>query len=74
VSKAKNLIPAITTNINGEIFDSGHYKSDKTMHAAGGIISTVLDLSLWLKVKWTQKFTKRSHNFKTLFVKIIRIV
>jgi len=62
VSKANNLIPAITTNLNGEIFNTGHHKSDDTMHASGGIISTVNDLSIWLKANINQDYSSLSKS------------
>lgn len=42
------IIPSLITSGNGEIVESGFYKKDITMHASGGIISTVNDLSKWL--------------------------
>ncbi|MFC2187546.1 serine hydrolase domain-containing protein [Fulvivirgaceae bacterium LMO-SS25] len=45
----QDIRPSLTvTNENG-VIEKGFYKSDITMHAAGGIISTINDLSKWLK-------------------------
>jgi CubicO group peptidase (beta-lactamase class C family) len=41
--------PAITMTKDNELFQSGFYKKDNTMHASGGIISTINDLTKWLQ-------------------------
>jgi len=46
--ETKNIIPSITVSKERGIIEKGFYKKDITMHAAGGIISTVNDLSKWL--------------------------
>ena len=40
---------AITMTKDNELFHSGFYKEDNTMHASGGIISTINDLTKWLQ-------------------------
>jgi len=41
--------PAVMVSKDNKIFQSGFYKKDVTMHAAGGIISTINDLAIWLQ-------------------------
>ncbi|WP_444938803.1 serine hydrolase domain-containing protein [Microbulbifer sp. JMSA002] len=50
VSKVENFLPSIITSSDGNIFTSGHFKSDLTMHPSGGLVSTVSDLATWLQV------------------------
>ncbi|WP_444922550.1 serine hydrolase domain-containing protein [Microbulbifer sp. CnH-101-G] len=50
VSKVENFLPSIITSSGGNIFSSGHFKSDLTMHPSGGLVSTVNDLAKWLQV------------------------
>ncbi len=45
----KTIRPAIQMTKDHEVFQSGFYKKDITMHAAGGTISTVTDLAKWLQ-------------------------
>ncbi len=40
--------PSITASKERGVIETGFYKKDVTMHASGGIISTVNDLSKWL--------------------------
>ena len=44
----KNIRPSLTVSKERGIIEKGFYKKDITMHAAGGIISTINDLSKWL--------------------------
>lgn len=44
----KNIRPSLTVTKERGIVEKGFYKSDITMHASGGIISTINDLSKWL--------------------------
>jgi CubicO group peptidase (beta-lactamase class C family) len=46
--KANDILPSITVSKKQGIIESNFYKQDITMHASGGIISTVNDLSKWL--------------------------
>ncbi|AXT20505.1 class C beta-lactamase-related serine hydrolase [Flavobacteriaceae bacterium AU392] len=46
--------PAVHKNENNGILKTGLYKTDQTMTAAGGVISTLNDLSKWLKVNINQ--------------------
>jgi CubicO group peptidase (beta-lactamase class C family) len=46
--KLNNIRPSLTVSKERGIIDKGFYKNDITMHAAGGIISTINDLSKWL--------------------------
>lgn len=48
------ILPSYTANSEDGIIAQGIYKNDTTMHAAGGIISTVNDLSKWLKANINQ--------------------
>jgi len=41
--------PSVRVAADKQVFQSGFYKTDITMHAAGGIISTINDLSKWLQ-------------------------
>ncbi|WP_218354617.1 serine hydrolase domain-containing protein [Alteromonas lipotrueiana] len=49
-----DILPSIVTGKDGKIFRQGHYKTNKTMHASGGVVSTINDLSLWLKANINQ--------------------
>lgn len=49
-----NILPSIVTAKSGKVFEQGHFKTNKTMHASGGIVSTVNDLSLWLQANINQ--------------------
>jgi CubicO group peptidase (beta-lactamase class C family) len=40
--------PSVISSKENGVVDIGFYKADNTMHAAGGIISTIDDLSIWL--------------------------
>ncbi|MEH6705437.1 MAG: serine hydrolase [Galbibacter orientalis] len=44
----KNIYPSLTASKERGLIKKGFYKEDITMHAAGGIISTINDLSKWL--------------------------
>jgi len=44
----KDIRPSLTVSKEKGIIEKGFYKDDITMHAAGGIISTINDLSKWL--------------------------
>ncbi|NDV16958.1 serine hydrolase [Muricauda sp. TY007] len=44
----KDIRPSLTVTKERGIIEKGFYKSDITMHASGGIISTINDLSKWL--------------------------
>ena len=44
----KDIRPSLTVSKEKGIIEKGFYKRDITMHAAGGIISTINDLSNWL--------------------------
>ncbi|GAA5442352.1 hypothetical protein Misp06_00526 [Microbulbifer sp. NBRC 101763] len=50
ISKARAILPSFITSSDGNIFSSGHFKSDLTMHPSGGLVSTVNDLAVWLQV------------------------
>ncbi len=45
----KTIRPSVTVSGTTGILEKGFYKNDNTMHASGGIISTINDLSKWLK-------------------------
>jgi len=51
----KKIRPITTVAKDGNIFRSGFYKENITMHASGGIISTINDLSKWLKTNINQE-------------------
>lgn len=44
----KNIRPSLTVSKEKGIIEKGFYKEDITMHASGGIISNINDLSKWL--------------------------
>ncbi|UGU15500.1 beta-lactamase family protein [Sinomicrobium kalidii] len=46
--KLRDIRPSLTVSNEKGVIEKGFYKNDITMHAAGGIISTVNDLSKWL--------------------------
>ncbi|QSX37805.1 serine hydrolase domain-containing protein [Shewanella sedimentimangrovi] len=54
ISDVDTIIPAITSAKDGEVFSRGHHKTDKTMHAAGGVVSTISDMATWLQVNINQ--------------------
>ena len=47
--RPEDIRPAVMVTNGGKIFQSGFYKKDITMNAAGGIISTINDLAKWLQ-------------------------
>lgn len=50
----KNIRPSLTVSKEKGVIEKGFYKEDITMHAAGGIISTINDLSKWLRANITE--------------------
>jgi CubicO group peptidase (beta-lactamase class C family) len=50
----EQILPSYTANSKDGIIAKGIYKNDTTMHAAGGVISTVNDLSKWLQANINQ--------------------
>lgn len=46
--------PSVTVDQDKQIFQSGFYKEDVTMHAAGGLISTIEDLAKWVRANLNQ--------------------
>ncbi len=48
------ILPSLTISSEGRIIERGFYKKDVTMHASGGIISTVNDLAKWLSANIRQ--------------------
>lgn len=61
----KKIRPSVTVSKEKGIIDIGFYKNDVTMHASGGIISTINDLSKWLSANIRQDtkiLTKDSWN------------
>ncbi len=61
----KKIRPSVTVSKEEGIVETGFDKSDITMHASGGIISTVNDLSKWLSANIRQDsrlLTKNSWN------------
>ena len=46
--------PSVTATKDKGIIETGFYKKDITMHASGGIISTINDLSKWLSANMRQ--------------------
>lgn len=49
-----SILPSIQTTDDNTIFRRGFYKKDNTMHAAGGIVSTINDLAKWLQFNINQ--------------------
>ncbi|NMH86997.1 serine hydrolase [Flavivirga sp. Y03] len=54
--------PSVTATKEIGIIETGFYKKDITMHASGGIISTLNDLSKWLNVNMKQDEILLSKN------------
>lgn len=50
----ESIRPSVSVAKNGKVVESGFYKQDITMHASGGILSSVNDLSKWLKANITE--------------------
>ena len=50
----KDIRPSLTVSRDNGVIEKGIYKEDITMHAAGGIISTINDLSKWLSANIRQ--------------------
>ncbi|MEN7548598.1 serine hydrolase [Rapidithrix thailandica] len=75
----KAIRPSLTVSKERGIIEKGFYKEDITMHAAGGIISTINDLSKWLsanirednillnKSSWTELHTPTTSQDKEYF-------
>ena len=53
--------PSVTVSKEKGIIETGFYKEDVTMHASGGIISTINDLSKWLSanIRQDEKLMKK---------------
>ena len=58
----KAIRPSVTASKEKGIIETGFYKKDITMHASGGIISTVNDLSKWLTANIKQDETLLTKN------------
>ena len=58
----KNIRPSLTVSKKRGIVEKGFYKKDITMHAAGGIISTINDLSKWLSANIREDTVLLSKN------------
>lgn len=54
--------PSVTASKEKGIVETGFYKKDVTMHASGGVISTINDLSKWLSanIRQDEKLMKKS--------------
>lgn len=50
----EDIRPSLTVTKEKGIVEKGFYKSDITMHASGGIVSTINDLSKWLAANINQ--------------------
>lgn len=50
----EDIRPSLTVTKERGVIEKGLYKSDITMHASGGIISTINDLSKWLTANINQ--------------------
>ena len=48
------ILPIIEVGRDGEIVRSGLHKTDQTLHAAGGTISTLADMAKWLQFNVVQ--------------------
>lgn len=62
------ILPSVTVSADNDVVESGFYKEDITMHASGGTISTIEDLSKWLQANITQdkRLFKNSASWKDL--------
>lgn len=77
--KLTDIRPSLTISKEYGVIEKGLYKEDITMHAAGGIISTVNDLSKWLsaniredsvllnKNSWSELHTSTTSQNKDYF-------
>lgn len=75
----QKIRPSLSISKERGIIEKGFYKKDITMHAAGGIISTINDLSKWLsaniredsslldKNSWSQLHTSTTSQDKKYF-------
>ncbi len=75
----KDIRPSLTVSKENGIIEEGFYKNDITMHAAGGIISTINDLAKWLsaniredtillnKKSWSELHTSTTPQDKEYF-------
>lgn len=45
----KSILPMIEVSSEGELFRQGVFKSDRTLHASGGVISTLKDMAKWIE-------------------------
>jgi CubicO group peptidase (beta-lactamase class C family) len=59
---SKEIRPSLTVTKERGIIEKGFYKSDITMHASGGIISTINDMSKWLAANINQDKTLLDHD------------
>ncbi len=51
----QSILPSIQVDANNNLYRSDFYKNDSTMHAAGGTISTINDLAIWLQFNINQE-------------------
>ncbi len=51
---ADTILPSIEVDKNGEVIRTGLFKTDATLHAAGGNISTLSDMAKWLTFNLNQ--------------------
>jgi CubicO group peptidase (beta-lactamase class C family) len=61
----EEIVPVKHYYNNNHLFTSGFFKSDETMHAAGGILSSLNDLAKWLQWNINQEtnIVKNSDSF-----------
>lgn len=66
--ETNEIRPVVTISKDNQIFQSGFYKEDVTMHASGGIISTINDLTKWLQANIThdQRLLNTDNAWKEL--------
>jgi CubicO group peptidase (beta-lactamase class C family) len=64
----ETILPSIEVDANNNLYRTDFYKSDSTMHAAGGTISTINDLAKWLRFNINQESSLLSNkqSFKEL--------
>ncbi|MFC3096159.1 class C beta-lactamase-related serine hydrolase [Alteromonas sediminis] len=62
------ILPSIEIGADGEVLRTGLYKTDKTLHAAGGSVSTLGDMAKWLQFNLNQgeELSAAANFFKLL--------
>lgn len=69
-----SILPSIETDRNGQQVRSGLFKSDKTMHASGGLVTTLGDMAKWMKFNLVgnPKISKSNNIFDNLHKPLVQ--